>query len=88
MDGGMFGEEVPHELGLVRREIVGDDMDFLAQGLVDDDIGEEGDEFSRSVSFSGLSQNLTRLGIESGVQRQRAVAVVLEAMMRSGLSLG
>ena len=73
-------EELFHLPGLVGGEIVGDDMDFFATGLVDDDIGEEGDELGRSVPRRSLAQHLSGLGIEGRVERERSMPVVLKAM--------
>jgi len=38
---GMGGEELRHGLGLVRRKVVGDEVDLLALGLRGDHIGEK-----------------------------------------------
>ena len=76
----MRGQEVLDALGLVRREIVGDHVDLFAARLVDHDVGQERDELGRGVPRGGLAQHLAGLGVEGGVQRQRAVAVVLEAV--------
>src|SRR5678815_1151316 len=77
---GVCREELVDALGLVRGEVVGDDVDLLAAGLVDHDVGEKRHELSRGVPLRGLAQHLAGPGIESGVQRQRAVAEVLEAV--------
>ena len=42
MNLGMLGQEFFDSLGLVGREVVGDDVDFLAVRLVGDDVAEEG----------------------------------------------
>ena len=39
MDVGVSGQELINALGLVRREIVGDDVDLFATRLVHDQIG-------------------------------------------------
>jgi hypothetical protein len=41
---------------------------------------QEVDEFLTRVTWSGLADNGTRLWIERGEQRERAVAVVFEAV--------
>ena len=46
---GMRGEEVVDRLGLVRREVVADDMDLFAPGLMSQDVTEEGDELGARV---------------------------------------
>jgi hypothetical protein len=50
MNVGVLAEELFDQLGLVRREVVGDHMDLLALGLVRHDVGEEGDELGRRVA--------------------------------------
>ena len=73
-------QEVFDRLALVSREVVGDHMDLFAARLIDHDVGEEGDELGRGVPRGGLAQHLAGLGVEGGIQRQRAVAEVLKAM--------
>ena len=80
MNVAVRGQELIDPLGLMCREVVGNHMNFLATWLVDYDVDEEGDELRRRVPLSGLAQYLTGLGVEGGVQRQRAMAKVLEAM--------
>ena len=67
----------------VRREIVGDDVDLFASGLVDHDVGEEGDEFRRGVTRRGLAENFASLVLKAAYKRQRAVAEILKAMALS-----
>lgn len=80
MNVRVLDQELLDLLGLVRRQVVGDDVDLLALGLVGHEVGEEGDELGRGVSRGGLAQHLAGLGVEGCVQRQRAMPVVLEAV--------
>src|ERR1700691_46554 len=80
MNLGMVLKEVLDRLTLVRRKVVSDHMDLFAPGLIGDDIGEKGDEFGGCVSGGGLTEHLTGFGIESRIQRERAMSVILEAM--------
>src|SRR5271156_5381384 len=73
-------EELCHLPGLVGGQIVGDDMDLFSARLVDDDIGQKGDELSGCMRRRGLAQHLSGLGIESCVERERSMPVVLKAM--------
>src|SRR5208283_6075605 len=66
--------------GFVGREIVGDDVNFFAARLIDDDIGEEGDELSGRVPRRSLAQDFSGLGIERRIERKRSMPVVLKAM--------
>ena len=67
-------------LTLVGREVVGDHVDLFAPGLVDDDVGEEGDKLSRGVPLGGLAQHLAGLGVEGRIERQGAVTEILKAV--------
>lgn len=44
------------------------------------DVGQESHKFGRGMTLGSLVQDLTRRGVESGVQRQRAVPLALELM--------
>ena len=66
--------------GLVGREVVGDDVDLFATRLIDDNVGEEGDELGGSVARSRLAQDLPALGIERRVERERAMPEVLKTV--------
>ena len=44
MDLGISREKLLDALGLVGREVVGNEMDLLAAGLIGDDLGEKGDQ--------------------------------------------
>src|SRR6218665_1078560 len=76
----MLTEERVNQLGLVCREVVDDDVNFLAAPLMGHDVGEEGDELGRGMPRGGLAQHFTSLGIEGGVQRERSMPEVLKAM--------
>src|SRR6218665_3372145 len=76
----MLTEERVNQLGLVCREVVDDDVNFLAARLMGHDLGEEGDELGRGMPRGGLAQHFTGLGIERGVQRERSMPEVLKAM--------
>src|SRR6516225_4482074 len=55
-------------------------MDLCARRLVDDDICQKGNELRRGVPRRGFTQHLAGFGIERGVQRQCAMAIVLKAV--------
>src|SRR4029453_5699059 len=76
----MLGEERIDALGLVRREVIADDMNLFAPGLVSDDVSEEGHELGAGVPRRCLAQDLPGLGVEGGIKRKGAMAVVLESM--------
>ncbi len=66
--------------GFVRREVVRNDMDLQARGLIGDEVHQEGDELLGSVSVGRLAKDFARLRIERSVQGERAVSVIFEAM--------
>ena len=76
MNRRMVFKEVLDRLTFMSRKIVGDDMDFFSPGLIGNDVVEEGDKFSGGVSCCSLTEYLTRFGIESCIQRERAMSVV------------
>ena len=51
--------------GLVRREIVGNDMNLFALGLVGDNVSQKCNKLSGSMALSRFTEDFTGLGIES-----------------------
>jgi hypothetical protein len=51
----MLAQERINPLGLVRREVVGNDMVFLAAELIDHDVGKEGHKLDQGVTRAVLS---------------------------------
>src|SRR5579863_6606786 len=76
----MVGQEVLDPLRLMSGKVVEDHMDLLSLGLACDQIAQEGDELLAGVAIRRATENGPRLGVQSRVQRQRAVAVVLKPM--------
>ena len=76
---GMGGEELCDDLGLVRRRVVGDDVDWLALGLRGNYIGEKSHELRAGVALGCSAQDLSAGNLESGVERQSAVPEILKA---------
>lgn len=61
MNTGVSRQELAHTLGLVRREVVGDDVDFFAARLIGHEVGEKRDELGRGMALGGLAQHLPGL---------------------------
>src|SRR6218665_1211798 len=76
----MLTEERVNQLGLVCREVVDDDVNFLAARLMGHDVGEEGAKLGRGMPRGGLAQHFTSLGIESRGHREPSMPEVLKAM--------
>ena len=77
---GMSGEELRHGLGLVRRKVVGDDVDLLALGLGGDHICEKGHELRAGVALGCFAQDLSAGNLQCGVKRQSAMPEILKAV--------
>lgn len=80
MSVAVHGQEFAHLRGLVGREIVGDDVNLFALGLVGHDVGEKGDELGRGVTSSRLAQHLAGQRAKGCIQRQRAATEGLKAV--------
>src|SRR6218665_2054013 len=76
----MLTEEPVNQRGLVCREVVDDDVNFLAARLMGHDASEEGGELGRGMPRGGLAQHFTSLGIEGGLQRERSTPEVIKDM--------
>ena len=77
---GMGSEELSHGLGLVRRKVIGDDVDLLALGLRGDDICEKDHELRAGVALGGFAQDLSAGNLQGGVKRQSAMPEILKAV--------
>jgi hypothetical protein len=77
---GMGGEELRHGLGLVRRKVVGDEVDLLALGLRGDHIGEKGNELRAGVALGCFAQDLSAGNLQCGVERQSAMPEIFKAV--------
>ena len=55
-------------------------MDLLPRGLMGHEVRQERDELLGGVAVGCLAQDLARLGIERGIEGERAVSVVFEPM--------
>lgn len=83
MDVRVLAQEGVDASRLVRREVVGDDVNGLTRRLLHHEVGQEGDELGRGVVGRRLAQHCAGPGIESCVQREGAVPGVLEPMALS-----
>ena len=66
--------------GLVGREVISDHVNLLTGGLIGHKVCQKGDELFRGMPVRCLAQHFSGLGIECGVQRERAVPVIFEPM--------
>src|SRR5208283_3337954 len=74
------GQELRDPLGLMGREVVGDDVDLATPGLQRNNLAQEGHKLLGGMASSGLAEDLAVFGVERGVERERAMPIVLEAV--------
>ncbi len=79
MDFGMSREELLNSLGLVGREVVGNEMNLLTARLIGHHLGEEGHELLAGVARGGFAHHLAIARVKRGVQRKGAVAIVIQS---------
>ena len=75
---GMNLQEGIHQLGFVRREVVGNHVDDLARRLGGDDVLQEADELRAGMAPGGLAQDRSALSLQGGIKRERPVAKVFK----------
>ena len=76
----MLGEERPHRLRPVGRELVENDVDLAPRRLRRGDVREERQKVGACVPRGGLPDHLGGLGVQRGVEREGAVPLVFEAV--------
>src|SRR5882672_893884 len=62
------------------REVVGDDVDLATLALQRNNLAQEGHKLLSGMAGSGLTENLAAGGVERGVERERTMPIVLEAV--------
>ena len=70
-----------HQIGIVRGEVVQNDMDLAASRLRADDLLQQRDELLAGVADGGLADDFSGLRIQRCIERECSVAVVLEAVL-------
>src|SRR5579872_2746589 len=71
-------QKIPDDLRFVRRQIVENDVDLLPGPALRNHFAEEIHEIGAGVARRRFSVHAPGLGVQRGVQRQRAVAVIFE----------
>jgi hypothetical protein len=80
-------KEFKNSLGLVRTQIIGNDVDLATCRLTRHDLGKEIDELCAGMACTGFSQHLSGLSVQSAVERKRSVAVVLKERSSAWMAL-
>ena len=73
-------QEIASQLGFMGEEVVEDDMNLLTERPQRYHFFEEGHEGAAGVASRSFSVHATGLGVERGVQRKRAIPVVLKSV--------
>src|SRR6266851_9651864 len=73
---GMIGQELCDPLGLMGREVVGDDVDLPTLGLQRNNLAQESHKLLGGMVGSGLTKDLAAFGVERGIERERAMPIV------------
>jgi len=77
---GMTSQKITDRLGLMRAQVITDDMHGLLLGLACEEIFQKRDELCAGVAGASLANHLAAGGMERRVQRERAVAIILKAV--------
>src|ERR1700730_8473427 len=75
-----MSEELSDGLSFVGGEMVEDDVNLLPRRTQGYDLLQEGNELRAGMACSGFAVNTAGGGVESGIQGEGSVPVVLEAM--------
>lgn len=80
MNTGILSQKRVHPLRLVRRKVVDDHMNVPTRRLRREHVTQEVHECLAGMTWHRVADDFAGLRVQRGVQRQRAVAVVLESM--------
>ena len=78
----MKGEELRHSSGLVRRKVIGNDVDLLSRGLGGDDVGQKSDELGAGAAQGGFAHHLpAEGGLPQGrIERKSSMPEIFKPM--------
>src|SRR6202045_2170808 len=79
-DVAMTIDKLPDSGGTMGREIICNNVDLLALGKAGHDLFKESNKLRTGVTRRGLAQHLAGFGVERGVERKRAVTVILKTV--------
>jgi hypothetical protein len=73
-------QKIPNQLCFMSGEIVEDDMNLLPRWAQRYDFLQKGYEIAAGMAGCGLSVHATGLGVQRGVEGERAMPVILKAV--------
>src|SRR5260370_21559942 len=73
-------EEFTNSVGLVRTQVISNDVDLATWRLACHNLCKEIDELYAGVACTGFSQHLSGLSVQSALERKCSMAVGTEAM--------
>src|SRR5512138_2232407 len=74
----MIGQELTNTLGLMGREIIGNDMDLPIARLTRNNLREKCDKLFGRMALRGSAVDFTGLRIQRCIQRQCSMAIVFK----------
>src|SRR6185503_9100563 len=77
---GVSSQKQPYTLGLVSRKVVRNDMDVTTSRLTGNNVSKECYKLFAGMSLGSFSQHLSGGGIQSSIQRQRSMAIILKTV--------
>ena len=82
-DVAMTIDKLPDRGGAMGREIIDNNVKLLTLGQAGHDLVKESNKLRTGVTRCGLAQHLAGFGVQRGVERKRAVTVVLKTVSLS-----
>ena len=76
----MKGEELRHSSGLMRRKVIGNDVDLLSRGLGGDDVGQKSDELGAGVAQGGFAHHLPAGDLQGRIERKSTMPEIFKPM--------
>jgi hypothetical protein len=73
-------EEFPDLGGTMRREIIGDEMNFLCRCLASNDLLEKSHELRAGMAGRSFAEDFTTLGVERRKERKRPVPIIFKTV--------
>ena len=76
----MTSQKIPDRLGLMRAQVIADDVNGSLRSLAGDEIFQKGDELCTGVAGAGLADDLPAPGLKGCIERERSMAIIFKAV--------